>query len=414
MHVVAARMGGGFWVNEAEGKPWVSRRAPDPRADRRRLKRCARRSRRFGLTGGKKRIAVDERTWAMFTMSVRALLPEAEFVSANEIIAPMRMIKSPEELDVMQRGSDLTDQVFRNILPKLKAGVTEYDIAHEIDYQFVTLGAEYTSFETGVFFIAEEMDGGGKTIRSGMRKLNHGDSIMFDFGGLIDGYASDFGRSAHLGAPSAEYQKVHDTVIKSQADAMARWSPGKCTAAEANRIARKVIADAGYDEGFTHRLGTRDRGNRSRTSVPRRNRRDRAPGEHGLHGRAEHRLPKPLRQSDRRYGRRHSGRRQTDEQDRTKTLHRRVEGTPDGNARRAAAAQRPGIDGRVGRRYPGAQLWTGLPLPDRDAGSDVLHDPEGTWGLDHQRHRQSGARSGDTSCILTSTSTSLPGFRTSA
>jgi D-alanyl-D-alanine dipeptidase len=48
---------------------------------------------------------------------------------------------------------------------------------------------------------------------------------------------------------------VHDTVIKSQADAMAAMIAGQCTAAEANRIARKVIADAGYDEGFTHRLG---------------------------------------------------------------------------------------------------------------------------------------------------------------
>jgi Xaa-Pro aminopeptidase len=88
-----------------------------------------------------------------------------------------------------------------------------------------------------------------------MRQLQHGDSIMFDFGGLVDGYASDFGRSAHLGEPSAEYQTVHDTVIQSQAEAMAAMVAGKCTAAEANRIARKVIADAGYDEGFTHRLG---------------------------------------------------------------------------------------------------------------------------------------------------------------
>src|SRR5829696_8088117 len=254
VHVVAARMGGGFWVNEAEGKPWVSdvRLIREPIAPIEALRETLA---QFGLTSGKKRIAVDEHTWAMFTMSVHSLLPDVELVSANEIIAPMRMIKSQEELDVMQRGSDLTDQVFRNILTRLKPGVTEYDIAHEIDYQFVTLGAEYTSFETGVFFIAEEMDGGGKTIRSGKRTLNQGDSIMFDFGGLIDGYACDFGRSAHLGEPTAEYQKVHDTVIRSQAEAMAAMVAGNCTAAGANRIARKVIADAGYDDGFTHRLG---------------------------------------------------------------------------------------------------------------------------------------------------------------
>ncbi len=254
VQVVAARMGGGFWVNEAEGKPWVAgvRLIMEPIAPITALQETLS---GFGLTGGRKRIAVDERAWSRFAMGIRELLPEAELVSANDLITPLRMIKTQEELDAMQRASDLTDQVFLNILPKLKAGVTEYDIAHEIDYQFVTLGAEYTSFETGVFFIAEEMDGGGKTIRTGMRKLKHGDSIMFDFGGLINGYASDFGRSAHLGQPTAEYQNVHDTVIKSQADAMVAMVAGKCTAAQANRIARKVIADAGYDEGFTHRLG---------------------------------------------------------------------------------------------------------------------------------------------------------------
>lgn len=252
--IVAPRMGGGFWVNEAEGKPWISgpRLILEPIAPREALRETLA---GFGITRGKQRIALDERAWSQLAMAIRELLPEAELINANEIIAPLRMIKSDEELAVMQRGSDLTDQVFLNVLSRLQPGVSEFDVAHEIDYQFVTLGAEYTSFETGVFFVAEDMDGGGKTIRSGGKTLHHGDSIMFDFGGLIDGYASDFGRSAFLGEPPAEYQRVHDTVIQSQADAMAAMIAGECTAAEANRIARKVIADAGYDAGFTHRLG---------------------------------------------------------------------------------------------------------------------------------------------------------------
>jgi hypothetical protein len=140
------------------------------------------------------------------------------------------MIKSQEELDAMQRASDLTDQVFRNILPQLKAGVTEFEIAHEIDYQFVTLGAEYTSFETGVFFIAEAMDGGGQDdpnrhAEAPARRLDH---VRL----------RRAGRRLRLGLrafrpsrePSAEYQRVHDTVIRSQADAMATMVAGRCTA----------------------------------------------------------------------------------------------------------------------------------------------------------------------------------------
>jgi len=254
VQVVAPRMGGNYWVNEAKEKPWVSgvRLIMEPIAPIDALKETLA---GFGITGGKVKIAVDERAWAQWTMAIRDLLPEAELVNASEIVMALRLIKTDEELAAMQRASDLTDQVFRNILPRLKEGVTEYEIAHEIDYQFVTFGAEYTSFETGVFFTGGGLDGNEKTIRSGERRLQYGASIMFDFGGLIDGYASDFGRSAFLGEPPAEYVRVHDTVIKSQADAMAAMVAGQCTAAEANRIARKVIADAGYDEGFRHRLG---------------------------------------------------------------------------------------------------------------------------------------------------------------
>jgi len=254
VQMVAPRMGGNYWVNEAKEKPWVAgvRLIMEPIAPIDALKETLA---AFGITGGKVTIAVDERVWAQWTMAIREILPEVELVNASEIVMTLRVIKTDEELAAMQRASDLTDQVFRNILPRLKEGVTEYEIAHEIDYQFVTLGAEYTSFETGVFFTGGGLDGNEKTIRSGERRLQYGASIMFDFGGLIDGYASDFGRSAFLGEPPAEYVRVHDTVIKSQADAMAAMVAGKCTAAEANRIARKVIADAGYDAGFRHRLG---------------------------------------------------------------------------------------------------------------------------------------------------------------
>ncbi len=254
VQVVAPRMGGNYWVNEAQEKPWVAgvRLIMEPIAPIDALKETLQ---GFGITDGPVRIAVDERVWAQWTMAIRELLPEVELVNASELVMALRVIKTDEELAAMQRASDLTDQVFRNILPQLKEGVTEYEIAHEIDYQFVTLGAEYTSFETGVFFTGGGLDGNEKTVRSGERRLQYGASIMFDFGGLIDGYASDFGRSAFLGEPPAEYVRVHDTVIKSQADAMAAMVAGKCTAAEANRIARKVIADAGYDEGFRHRLG---------------------------------------------------------------------------------------------------------------------------------------------------------------
>jgi Xaa-Pro aminopeptidase len=254
VQLLAPRMGGGFFVHEAEGKPWVAGPRLIMEAERP-IDVLKQTLAGFGLTGGKGKIAVDERSWAQLTIAIRELLPEVEIVNASDIIGPLRMIKDDDELAAMRRASDLTDRVFEKAIAALKPGVTEFEVGHEIDFQFVALGAEYTSFETGVFFVTENLTGESGTLRSSQRKLQPGDSIMFDFGGVVDGYCSDFGRSAFLGEPSAEYLSVHETVVQAQAEAMRAMVAGRCTAAEANAIARKVIADAGYDEGFTHRLG---------------------------------------------------------------------------------------------------------------------------------------------------------------
>jgi Xaa-Pro aminopeptidase len=105
VQVVAPRMGGGFWQHEAEGKPWISgvRLIMEPEAPIDVLKELLS---GFGLASGKHRIAVDERTWAQFTIAATSLFPDLEIVNATEIIAPMRMIKSQDELDAMQRGSE--------------------------------------------------------------------------------------------------------------------------------------------------------------------------------------------------------------------------------------------------------------------------------------------------------------------
>lgn len=254
VQVVAPRMGGGFFVAEGQDKPWVESvrliMEPERPVDVLRETLAG-----FGLVSGRGRIAVDERSWAQLTIALRELLPEVEIINANEIVAPMRMIKDVNELAAMQRASDLTDRVFEKALAALKPGVTEWEVASEIDYQFVALGAEYTSFETGVFFMTGNLTGSESTVRSSQRALQPGDSVMFDFGGVLDGYCSDFGRSAFLGEPSAEYLKVHETVRTAQAEAIEAMVAGQCTAAQANKVARKVIAEAGYDDGFTHRLG---------------------------------------------------------------------------------------------------------------------------------------------------------------
>lgn len=249
----APRMGGDFFVREAEDKPWIDEvrlihehENPDDV-----LQHIIQQ-----VAPDSKRVAVDDRAWSEALVHVQEILPDARFTLASELVTPMRTIKTDEEITAMRRAADMTDLVFSQVIPFLKVGVTEFEVAEEIERLFQDAGADHLSFQTGLVFAGPNRGRqDGITRAKGARKLDIGDSITFDFGCLLDGYCSDFGRSAFVGEPPEEYRKIHAIVLEAQATAMAAMKAGQITTAETNAIARKVIADAGYDEGFTHRLG---------------------------------------------------------------------------------------------------------------------------------------------------------------
>ncbi len=250
--ILSPRMGGNFYRAEAQGKAWITsvRAIDESESPREVLQQILS---RFDLQG--KKIALDERVWAQSVLAFQHAAPDADFVLTSEIVTPMRMIKSEDELAWMRKAGQITEQVFERALERLKPGVTEWDIAAEIDYQFKHCGAEHTSFVTGIFFAGEGHDRNTVTGHASQKTLQRGDSVMFDFGCVYHGYCSDFGRSAFCGEPSDEYRKVHDLILQAQRAGMAAMKAGQITGAEVNRIARKVIEDAGYGQYFTHRLG---------------------------------------------------------------------------------------------------------------------------------------------------------------
>jgi Xaa-Pro dipeptidase len=72
---------------------------------------------------------------------------------------------------------------------------------------------------------------------------------------VLEGYCSDFGRTVHIGEPSAEFRRAYDTVIAAHDAAIREMKAGQITAEAANAIARTVVDDAGFGEHFRHRLG---------------------------------------------------------------------------------------------------------------------------------------------------------------
>ncbi len=164
----------------------------------------------------------------------------------------MRMIKEPEEIEIMRQASLLTDEIFLEVVKKIKTGMTELDVAQEIDYLAKVKGADYMSFPTDVMLEGPGVVNSGG---SGLNVIRHGCNLAFDFGMKYKGYASDFGRTIYIGEPPQKWQNVHRLVMAAQRTAVEQMKSGKITAVGLDRIARDVIKEGGYTWEFFHRLG---------------------------------------------------------------------------------------------------------------------------------------------------------------
>jgi Xaa-Pro aminopeptidase len=208
------------------------------------------------LRGGSGNIAVGDRTWAKTVIDLMAAAPDAKIVNAHEFISPLRMIKDEAEREIMRANARLTDEVYEAVLPRLTLGMSEQEIAWVVEREIHHHGGEFVSFHTGIRI------GGGSASRGGSihdsitdQRLERGTVLAFDFGLLKDGYCSDFGRTVFVGDPGDEHRAVYDLVMRAQAAAIDAMRDGQITAAGLDRVARSIIADAGYGPQFTHRLG---------------------------------------------------------------------------------------------------------------------------------------------------------------
>lgn len=204
--------------------------------------------------GTVRRAAIENRAWAEAQQGLQRLLPDATWSLASELLAPMRMVKDEQEIAVMRHAAHIADQVLAAVLPRLKAGVTEREVKLDVEAQMVRLGAEGPSFTTNIFMMGPGLDR-DVSEKTSQRPLVEGLSLSFDFGCVLDGYCSDFGRTVFIGEPPAEFCRAYDAVIGGHDAAIRAMKSGQISAAGANAVARQVIEEAGYGAHFRHRLG---------------------------------------------------------------------------------------------------------------------------------------------------------------
>ncbi len=175
----------------------------------------------------------------------------AKLVPMHEKIAQFRRVKEDYELERMRKAQEITDAAFAEILPRIREGITEKELAAELVYCLLKNGGEGLSFEPIV------VSGPNTSLPHGVpgdRKLQKGDFITMDFGVNYQGYCSDMTRTVALGYATEEMQKVYNTVLQAQLAGIAASRAG-VTGSDIDGAARKVITDAGYGAYFGHGYG---------------------------------------------------------------------------------------------------------------------------------------------------------------
>lgn len=170
--------------------------------------------------------------------------------SLDAVIRSQRMIKSPDEVKMIEASQAITDAAYEHILPYIKEGVTERDIALEIEFFMRKNGAENVAFD---LIIAAGKNGSQCHAVPSDYAIQKGDFVTMDTGALLDGYHSDMTRTVALGKVSDEQREVYNTVLKAQLAVIDAVKPG-IPCCDIDKVARDII-DKDYPGTFGHGLG---------------------------------------------------------------------------------------------------------------------------------------------------------------
>jgi Xaa-Pro aminopeptidase len=197
-------------------------------------------------------VAVGDRTWAEAVLHLTEAVSPERIVPGSQLVNDLRRTKSAEELAVMQRSCGVCDAAMAELAPRVLPGVTMLELVEELEHQMRLAGSRVPSFTTHVF--TAFVGGKNSAEETHTEPLAEGDVVMFDFGAVVDGYCSDFGRTVCVGEPGPEVRAAYALVLAAQEAGRAALRPG-VPASEVNRACRRPIEEAGYGEAFKHRMG---------------------------------------------------------------------------------------------------------------------------------------------------------------
>ena len=205
-----------------------------------------------GLVGGRRRLAVSDRAWAVFLLGLQSRLPAAEWQPASTVTAPLRAVKDAEEVAALAAAAEAADRV----AAQLQAGQvhlvgrTEAEVSAELGRRLRAEGHQRVNFA----IVGSGPNSASPHHEPGPRRIEPGEAVVCDFGGTLDGYCSDITRTVFTGHAPAEFLDLYAVLQRAQAAAVEAAVVGR-PCEEVDGAARAIIDDGGYGRYFVHRTG---------------------------------------------------------------------------------------------------------------------------------------------------------------
>jgi len=190
-------------------------------------------------------------TVAQFEELQRLCPLAASFVPLTQRWETLRSIKNSDELTQLKYAADLNCQAFAQVVPLIRPGITERDIALELEFALKKLGGETNAFD---FIVASGVRGALPHGVASDKAICDGELVTIDFGTRYQGYYSDETLTVAVGEVGGKLRQIFDIVLEAHDSAIAAAKPGM-RACDLDAVARDLIAGKGYGDFFGHGLG---------------------------------------------------------------------------------------------------------------------------------------------------------------
>lgn len=173
------------------------------------------------------------------------------WVSDENAVEKLRAVKDAAELACMHGAARLISDVSRKLVPLIRPGISELDLAAEIEYSIKKMGGSGPSFET---IVASGPRSAWAHARPTSKRLGKSELVVLDQGAILQNYCSDMTRTVFVGRAPARIRRMYQAVLRAQQAAKQAIRPG-VKAGDVDRAARRTLKRFGLARYFTHSTG---------------------------------------------------------------------------------------------------------------------------------------------------------------